>query len=439
MLVKGFYIITNMVKFNHFHLSASIILLFFFTCGITMFTLSSIVYPVESENIVDDNIKISTTTKEINGKGIKQRPICHTSRDILTLNETLLEIAQQQANEFHNLGGNLKAYEDFLNDNIDQTYERLGVTFIPDGKDKPLQDDESIKDYIIKAKRMDDHGRGGYGNGNLYGKFQNLKEDISPKRKEGRIDVLEPNTGWQRWGVGMGPIADNICKEYMDTAKITSKGNERKLLCASPQLNMKQKERQDEVTSDEKDGDDPSACHILSIGSNGQWGFEEAIVDRSSCHTHTFDCTIGNNPKKPPNDNIHFYPFCISHQDKVENDRKYLTFSSMLEKANMRNAPVIFKIDVEGFEYDVLTQMLKEASESGKQHLLPKQISIELHYGTRMIDLPWIMRWRKTGEIALFSAMMYNVGGYLPVRIEPQGDCDPCMEVLYIRVFCDED
>jgi hypothetical protein len=56
-------------------------------------------------------------------------------------------------------------------------------------------------------------------------------------------------------------------------------------------------------------------------------------------------------------------------------------------------------MDVEGFEYDVLTQMLREASEPGSKNNLPAQISIELHYGTRMYDLAWLKRWRNAGEI----------------------------------------
>jgi len=369
-------------------------------------------------------------TDNILPKWSKQRSICSSSRDLLTLNETVLALAQQEAHEFHNLGGSLKAYEELLNAQIDKTYKRAGTNFIPDKQETPLKDNESINDFIINAKRTNDYRlRGGYGDRKAYGKFQNSGRS-NERDNEGRVDTFEPRTQFQRWKVGMGPIASDVCKKYMDTSKQTFKGLEFKLLCESPQL-MKQKEAQE--SSGKKD---ESECHILSIGSNGQWGFEEAIVDRSSCQVHTFDCTI-KNPKKPQNDNIHFYPYCIGHTDKVDKDREYLTFWSMIKKAKMMDAPVIFKMDAEGFEYDVLTQMLKEATTSENQNMLPAQISIELHYGTRMYDLPWIMRWRNTGEIALFSAMMYNAGGYLPVRIEGPSGCDACMEVLYVRVFCD--
>ena len=73
---------------------------------------------------------------------------------------------------------------------------------------------------------------------------------------------------------------------------------------------------------------------------------------------------------------------------------------------------------MEGFEFDVLAQMLQEAVDSGRMDMLPNQISIELHTVTRMIDLPWKLRALTAAEIALFMAMMYKRGGYLAVHYE---------------------
>ena len=33
-------------------------------------------------------------------------------------------------------------------------------------------------------------------------------------------------------------------------------------------------------------------CVVISIGSNGEWEFEEDIVKRTRCTVHTFDCTV---------------------------------------------------------------------------------------------------------------------------------------------------
>lgn len=109
----------------------------------------------------------------------------------------------------------------------------------------------------------------------------------------------------------------------------------------------------------------------------------------------------------------------------------------MVEKASLSRPPSLLKMDVEGFEFDVFTQMLKEAQEKNLKHLLPQQISVELHYGTRMYDLPWHMRLRQAGEIALFAGMMYRQGGYVLVHVKYISGCDPCAEVLFVGVFCD--
>jgi hypothetical protein len=71
--------------------------------------------------------------------------------------------------------------------------------------------------------------------------------------------------------------------------------------------------------------------------------------------------------------------------------------------------------------------------------MLPMQISVELHYATRMYDVPWMMRSFTTSEIAMFVGMMYRRGGYVLVNHEPIGPgCWACAEVLFVKLFCDE-
>ena len=85
-------------------------------------------------------------------------------------------------------------------------------------------------------------------------------------------------------------------------------------------------------------------------------------------------------------------------------------------------------MDVEGFEYDVLTQMLQD------DYLLPLQIQVELHWATKMVDVPWMLRTLTSAELALFSGMMFTSGGYLPVHRDES--CTVCLEVLYVRALC---
>ena len=60
------------------------------------------------------------------------------------------------------------------------------------------------------------------------------------------------------------------------------------------------------------DWDGGSGCVVMSIGSNDQLEFEEAVFDRTKCRTFTFDCTgdftvprasphsIASDPSQPP-------------------------------------------------------------------------------------------------------------------------------------------
>ncbi len=81
----------------------------------------------------------------------------------------------------------------------------------------------------------------------------------------------------------------------------------------------------------------------------------------------------------------------------------------MLKTAGIQKPPAYFKLDVEGFEYDIFTEMMQSPD------LLPRQIQVELHWGTRMTGLSWMPRLRTSGEIALMAGMMFH-GGFLPVH-----------------------
>ena len=149
---------------------------------------------------------------------------------------------------------------------------------------------------------------------------------------------------------------------------------------------------------------------MILIESNGQWGFEEEIHRATNCITNTFDCTVSGNPRKPNIDSIHFYPFCVSSKNEVRDRREYMTYSQLIEKTGMTKPSALFKMDVEGFEYDVMAQMLDEAEKNDNMHMLSSQISLELHYATRMYDIPWMSRGFTTAEIVMVVGMMFRKG-----------------------------
>ena len=211
-------------------------------------------------------------------------------------------------------------------------------------------------------------------------------------------------------------------------------------------------------TGDAKTQDHLSECHIFSIGSNNEWGFEKEVIKLApNCTTHTFDCTM-DPYLKPRRRRIKFYKLCLDgrepFQPQQQNETRYRptgeTHHTLREKhstslyrsyldlwttTGIPQAPRILKMDIEGFEYDVLLSTLKGTP----SHIWPEQISMEVHWASRMVDLSWMLRTRTAGEMSLFFAALFNVGGYMPVFREffPIG-CPSCMEVLLVRILCEK-
>ena len=86
-------------------------------------------------------------------------------------------------------------------------------------------------------------------------------------------------------------------------------------------------------------------CVIFSVGSNGDFQFEESmrkfVGDR--CKIYTFDCTgAWSNPA------THFLPWCIADSNHEGDDGKiYKTFSEIMGLLGVKKVSVL-KIDVEG-------------------------------------------------------------------------------------------
>ena len=66
----------------------------------------------------------------------------------------------------------------------------------------------------------------------------------------------------------------------------------------------------------------------------------------------------------------------------------------------------------------------------------PEQIMIEVHWATRMVEVPSMLRTRQALEISLLFGQLFTHGGYLPVKskyFDPH--CSTCLEVLLVRVL----
>jgi hypothetical protein len=326
-----------------------------------------------------------------------------------------LEEAIQKALDFHVRGGNLKSVQVFKDRSIDGTLEKLAIQFIPDEKkETPTKD---VTTYLRQYYDSNFDSRGGYGRA-LPGKFS--QEDNKMLNEKRWFDVAEPFEGRQKWDAGIGPIGPACSLVQLGP---TGKDGT-KFVC--------QEMNASSVTTTAAF----EHCDVLSVGGNDNWKFEQAVREEMKCVTHTFDCTLpsGKPRHKPKDDDINFFNNCIdgeSHQDA--HGRQYLSYHDMLEKANVTEAPKLFKLDVEGFEYDIFTQMIRNQK---KSHLLPQQITVELHWATRMTGQSWMPRTRTSAEIALLIGMMFTAGGYLPVHTDFTPFCSSCLEVTFFRAVC---
>lgn len=176
-------------------------------------------------------------------------------------------------------------------------------------------------------------------------------------------------------------------------------------------------------------------CVIYSMGSRGDYTFEEAMLALTQCHIHTFDCTFANGKSIHPRH--FFHKLCISGNPKetLPNFKTYGEITRMLDHTEI----ALLKMDIEGYEFDVLSGF----SESDKY--LPNQIALEIHlddlyWGTPahlnandFSNLFWPQHVLSMSDMSLFLFHLANLG-YALVNKEdnPNGTC--CFEVTLVKV-----
>lgn len=275
------------------------------------------------------------------------------SAEILFSNDTdKLSFAIENNVNFHQRGGNLRSIEKYLNGHEQNALKMLGIQFTPNGQHQPS--DKAIE-FLQNYYEKNTIKRGGYGQP-LPGKYttKHGQNSILQALFEDRwINVIEPPT-LERFSAGIGPVGPECFNKI-----IFSEGTyEEKTLCTASKPYHGGKEKED--------------CHIFSIGSNDQWGFEKEVQQKlPGCVTHTFDCTLKENTpqKKPASDSVKFYPYCIGKDDSKS---PYLPYKDLLGAAQTHSPPMLLKMDVEGFEYEVLDSIL-----SSDSSLWPEQIMME--------------------------------------------------------------
>jgi hypothetical protein len=174
-------------------------------------------------------------------------------------------------------------------------------------------------------------------------------------------------------------------------------------------------------------------CTILSLGSNNQWGFEESIFRAMpNCMIHTFDCTVRLDVQPPAAiaNRTRLHRVCIGSEDKLIGNASFMSWRSVMSLIRASGPPLYLKMDIEGYEYQVLRSIIDDG------FLMPTQIAFELHYTTSMKGLPWYGRRKSSGEIATFMEYLHHQGGYFLLDRNDNIRCKTCTELLVSRLPC---
>jgi hypothetical protein len=174
-------------------------------------------------------------------------------------------------------------------------------------------------------------------------------------------------------------------------------------------------------------------CIIFSIGSMGNYDFERAVVKNSKfCKVHTFDCTGHYSAPSDLRSRVEFHKICIGGNEDKKKNSEFKTYKEMLELTAASNLyiPKYFKMDIEGYEFNVFRSMFQDIT---VRKYLPEQIAFELHASTQMKDLSWSNRYKLISEIDHFMLMLKKVGGYEVVNIDHNPWCRHCTELVVMR------
>ena len=180
-------------------------------------------------------------------------------------------------------------------------------------------------------------------------------------------------------------------------------------------------------------------CVIYSIGSNNVWSFEEAVLTNTACVIHVFDCTVSKSPRLRAA--IVFHRVCLGAGTYIT-DRGW-HFMDLAGLTQLAGVPATFiKMDIEGFEWDVLLNIVKAGAihmQQTGQDIFPRQIAVEMHYFALSKQLQWYGRDRSPGEIYTFFNHLFRFGGYVIAERRDNNvmyGCAFCTEVLLVRAAC---
>jgi hypothetical protein len=173
-------------------------------------------------------------------------------------------------------------------------------------------------------------------------------------------------------------------------------------------------------------------CTIFSLGSRGDYSFEEAMLEATECDVHTFDCTLPGRSLGPRH---HYHERCIGKSS----DNNFVTLDEAVAMVGA-SALDLLKMDIEEFEYDVFADWTLNTKS------LPQQLSFELHYTDMYAGTPYHKNmssqeqlvWPGVDEITLsqLAILFMHLAnlGYGIISQEPNPMCGSCSEFTMLSV-----
>ena len=177
-------------------------------------------------------------------------------------------------------------------------------------------------------------------------------------------------------------------------------------------------------------------CIVYSLGSSNNFNFELDLLKRTTCEIHTYDCTSG--PPGNPIERLHFHKICMGEPSPLQsfifpnkgtqqhaqlsNTSLVQSFGQILKDNNHTHLHVL-KMDIEGGEYSVFTDLLHHPASTN----LPYQISFESHWWDRDI-------YHATMHQQMFTQLWRS--GYRFLQHEDNPGDQTCVEWTVMRVFC---
>jgi len=183
---------------------------------------------------------------------------------------------------------------------------------------------------------------------------------------------------------------------------------------------------------------------VVSIGSNNEFGFEEQVLKCApSLHVATFDCTVREATNKPRTPRVSFHPYCISSKDSAQT-RTWASIASIASESAAANGNpggriAILKMDIEGWEWVALPQVLNMTGDRGR--ILPRQIAVEVHLATHQrYDVPGFVSKGARAVLPRHQEQLRELrrsmeaAGYALVDRNDNPWCGHCSELLFVRV-----